>query len=138
MTDEETREKHAAHGRECFGGSDCLCDVCKAGRPAPPPSAAGMVIMVKVGGIEYPTFIDAHGVQRFKANAVVRWMIDEARTAGAGDLNKLGSAYRSGAFDQRTYAEFYMLLGYSLSGFAELSFFLDLEIENPIGTVLPR
>lgn len=85
-------------------------------------------IQVKVGGVAYPTEIDSGGTQRFLCNRVVR-LLQESHPSI--DLNVLGIMYRNGAFTQREYLEFNMMLGYSVCGIEELSSFHDLEIENP-------
>ena len=85
-------------------------------------------IIVKVGGVEYPTVIDKHGVQRFVENSLFCHLVD----SGQVDLNRLGIDYQHDKFSQREYAEFTMMLGYSVDGFAELSSFHDMEIENPL------
>lgn len=87
-------------------------------------------IKVKVGGRKYSTKIDNIGTQRFEENSVLRFLVDEKII----NLNKLGIAYQEGKFTQRDYAEFYMMIGYSVSGFSELSFFEDYDIENPLWT----
>jgi hypothetical protein len=92
----------------------------------------GDVIIVKVGGVPYETVM-VKGVQRFKRNA----LIDHLSKTGQLDLNQIAiqyneGQYNEGKFDQRSYAEFNMALGYSVSGFADLSAFQDMEIENPL------
>lgn len=88
----------------------------------------GDEILMKVGGIEYTTVIDEYGIQRFKINSLIRHLYDE----GIFDLNQLCIDYLNGKFNQRDYAEFNMQTGYSVCGFAELSSFQDMEIENPL------
>jgi tRNA/tmRNA/rRNA uracil-C5-methylase (TrmA/RlmC/RlmD family) len=83
---------------------------------------------VKVGEIEYSTVIDEHGTQRFVKNKLLCHLVD----SGQVDLNRLSIDYQHEKFSQREYAEFNMMLGYSVSGFSELSSFDDLEIENPL------
>ena len=64
-----------------------------------------------------PVFRDAHGVERFVANSLVRFLLD----AGPYDMYQL-------AFIQATDAEraqFAQLIGYSVSGFFELSYVSD-------------
>lgn len=89
-------------------------------------------IKVKVGGVEYDTVVDPQGVQRFIADPVIRTLVN----AEVIDLNEVARLYvgdnKDPGFTQREYAEFNMKLGYSLGGFAELSWFFDMEIENPI------
>jgi hypothetical protein len=92
----------------------------------------GDIIIVKVGGKEYETIIDDNGTQRFRQNTALRALLDAATSKGV-DLNLLASMYHGGeVITQRDYAEFNMMLGYSVSGFSELSFFYDMEIENPL------
>ena len=49
----------------------------------------GDMIMVKVGGVDYETFIDNKGVQRFKKNKLLSYLVDN----GDIDLNKLARDY---------------------------------------------
>jgi hypothetical protein len=86
------------------------------------------IIKVKVNNIEYDTIIDKHGTQRFIENKVIRHLVD----IKVIDLNKLVIDYFNNKFDQKSYAEFNMMLGYSVSGFSELSSFMDYEIINPL------
>jgi len=85
-------------------------------------------IMVKVEGKKYETRIDLRGVQRFKENSVINFLVDKEII----DLNKLAIAFQEKEFTKRDFAEFNMMLGYSVCGFAELSFFEDYEIDNPL------
>ena len=90
----------------------------------------GDEIIVKVGGLTYVTIIDAKGVQRFKENKLISHLID---TICPSDImNLLPHAFWGEKFSQREFAEFYMSIGYSVSGFGELSFFEDMDIENPL------
>lgn len=84
-------------------------------------------IPVVIGGVEYESIIDENGVQRFEGNEVIRYLSD----TGIIDLNQLYLDYRDGKFSQRDYLEFYISLGYSVTGIAELSMFKDIRIENP-------
>lgn len=65
-----------------------------------------------------PVVIDDHGVHRFQANAIVRYL----REHGGLDLNKIEIAYQTGAGcfaeDKR---QFMQLLGYSVSGWRGLT-----------------
>ncbi len=93
----------------------------------------GDVIKVKVDGVEYDTIIDKDNVQRFRQNEVVRFIVGTG--AGQISLNQLAIDYQRGAnppFSERAFAEFNMMLGYSVCGFADLSFFENMEIENPL------
>lgn len=86
----------------------------------------GDEIIVKVAGKEYKTIIDEHGIQRFETNSLIRHLYDN----GIFDLNQLCIDYQHGKFNQIDYAEFNMQTGYSVCGFAELSSFQDMKIEN--------
>lgn len=67
-----------------------------------------------------PLAKDAQGVLRFKENAIVRHLLDWARERGM-DLNKLARM----DFTQDDREQFAQLIGYSLSGFSELSYVSD-------------
>lgn len=88
----------------------------------------GGVITVKVGGVEYETVISSSGVQRFRKNEVIDFLFN----SGKLDLNQLVYDYHAKRFSQRDYAELYMMLGYSVCGFCDVSSFGDMEIENPL------
>lgn len=60
---------------------------------------------------------DATGVARFEANAIVQYLLD----AGPFDMNHL--ACRS--FSEEDQEQFAQLIGYSVSGFGELSYVSD-------------
>jgi hypothetical protein len=68
-----------------------------------------------------PLITDSHGVLRFKANAIVNHLLDSARQAGVADMNKLAIL----PFSQEDREQFAQLIGYSLSGFGELSYVSD-------------
>lgn len=61
--------------------------------------------------------VDDDGITRFRANRIVRFLLD----AGPFDMNDL--AEKDFADDDR--AQFAQLIGYSLSGFSELSYVDD-------------
>lgn len=97
----------------------------------------GDIIKVKVGGIEYETYIDERGTQRFRKNSLLDFLFNSRENKKQNskvDLNELAILFHSKnpPFSQRDYAEFNMMLGYSVAGFAELSSFEDMEIENPV------
>lgn len=64
-----------------------------------------------------PLIVDADGVMRFKANAIVRFLLN----AGPFDMNHLALM----PFTQEDREQFAQLIGYSLSGFGELSYVTD-------------
>jgi len=68
-----------------------------------------------------PIVTDEHGTQRFKANAIVRHLLD----AGKIGMNELASM----PFDQNDREQFAQLIGYSLCGFSELSYVRDSTYE---------
>ena len=63
-----------------------------------------------------PQIIDAHGTRRFKANAIVRHLLDWASGRGMS-LNDIAAMN----FTDDDRQQFAQLIGYSLSGYSELS-----------------
>ncbi len=61
-----------------------------------------------------PIVIDEKGVPRFKANAIVQYLLDH----GGIDMNKLARL----EFSQEDRMQFAQLIGYSVSGFGDLSY----------------
>lgn len=61
-----------------------------------------------------PLGFDPHGVVRFKQNAVVRFLLDNSENI---DMNKIVMR----GFPQEDLEQFYQLIGYSFSGYCELS-----------------
>jgi hypothetical protein len=61
--------------------------------------------------------VDNHGTLRFKENAIVRHLLDH----GGIDMNKLAML----PFENEDRVQFAQLIGYSLSGFGELSYVSD-------------
>ena len=68
-----------------------------------------------------PVITDPNGTKRFKENKIVRYLLD----AGGIDMNKLAMM----PFDQNDREQFAQLIGYSLSGFSELSYASDVVVE---------
>lgn len=68
-----------------------------------------------------PVEQDADGVVRFKGNRIVRYMLD----MGGIDLNHLVRVETYARFTQEDWEEFYQLIGYSVSGYHELSLVSD-------------
>lgn len=64
-----------------------------------------------------PLYTDEHGTLRFKENAIVRYLLDN----GGIDMNDLAML----PFDNEEREQFATLIGYSLGGFAELSYVSD-------------
>jgi hypothetical protein len=69
-----------------------------------------------------PIVEDADGVQRFKANAIVRYLLE----AGPFDMNQLAVI----PFSAEDREQFAQLIGYSLCGFGELSYVSDETYER--------
>ena len=65
-----------------------------------------------------PLANDAQGVLRFKANAIVRFLLD---THPACDMNRLACM----DFDDDDRQQFAQLIGYSLCGYGELQSYVD-------------
>lgn len=64
-----------------------------------------------------PIIRDKDGTPRFKANAIVRFLLDD----GPNDLNRLARI----PFSDEDREQLAQLIGYSVSGFAELSYASD-------------
>ena len=64
-----------------------------------------------------PIAVDPHGTVRFQENKIVRHLLDK----GGIDLNQLAMIN----FSQADQVQFAQLIGYSLSGFHELSYVPD-------------
>ena len=67
-----------------------------------------------------PLVIDRDGVVRFRGNAIVRYLLELAKRNGTG-LNELAMM----GFADADFEQLAQLLGYSLSGFGELSYVSD-------------
>jgi hypothetical protein len=63
-----------------------------------------------------PIILDGE-VVRFRANAIVRRLLDESRERGGFGLNELAVM----DFPQRDWEQFYQLIGYSICGYHELT-----------------
>lgn len=69
-----------------------------------------------------PLALDEHGVLRFKENALVNYILDN----GGIDMNDLACQN----FPQEDKEQFAQLIGYSLSGFGDLSYVSDDTYET--------
>lgn len=67
-----------------------------------------------------PIYTDEHGTRRFKGNAVVKHLLEEARAGRKCDMNMLHESVVFGQFTQADWQEFYQMIGHSLSGYAEI------------------
>ncbi len=62
-----------------------------------------------------PIVLAKDGVARFQANAIIQWMVD----SGKLDLNQIATMFQ---FDDDDRMQLAQLLGYSVSGFGDLSY----------------
>lgn len=67
---------------------------------------------------------DKHGTTRFKANAIVRLLLDD----GKYDMNRLALL----PFSDEDREQFAQLIGYSLCGFSDLSYVSDETYEKVV------
>jgi hypothetical protein len=68
-----------------------------------------------------PLAWDDHGTLRFKANRIVRDMLDLATKAGIMDMNTIAiDAQLHGKYTREEQQQFAQLIGYSLTGYSEL------------------
>lgn len=81
---------------------------------------------VFVDGCPFVTIIDDDDTQRFPGNRIVELLLD----TGKLDLNALWFMYNAKMFTRKELMSFYMDLGYSLSGFADI--FPNVDIVNPL------
>ncbi len=92
---------------------------------------------IKVGGKEVIATVDHNGILRFPNNALYRWIIDNLAPPDGfdkryGGLNHMVEAYHRGKFTKEEYLEFYLNIGYSISGFMDLNEFQDVEMVFPL------
>ena len=100
-------------------------------------------IVVKLNGKEYQTEL-VNGVQRFVPNPVVEKLVDKDieiynklgyrkyQEMGLYGLNEIAMDCQLGAFSVEDMLDFYTQIGYSVSGVLDISFFGDVEVENPL------
>ena len=67
-----------------------------------------------------PLCIDEHGVVRFKANLIVRFLLDTSPF----NLNQIAAM----PFSREDREQLAQLIGYSVSGFSELSYATDVTL----------
>ena len=79
-------------------------------------------LVAKLKNPMQPIYEDEMGRTRFKANKIVRALLDQELPSGIGPLAKPLSLSDLDAMDFSTtdWLQFYQLIGYSLSGYAEL------------------
>jgi hypothetical protein len=69
-----------------------------------------------------PTYKDNNGIIRFQGNEIVRYLLDN----GGIDLNHLA---RQKGFSREDWVQFAQLIGYSVSGWSDLSYVTDQDYE---------
>lgn len=74
-----------------------------------------------------PLYRDPDGTVRFQTNAIVRFLLD----AGPFDLNMLAKV----PFSDEDRAQFAQLIGYSVSGWGELSYVSDAAYDEAVKLV---
>jgi hypothetical protein len=65
---------------------------------------------------------DGKGVARFKQNAIVNYLLSECARLGGPDLNSIAYQVALGHFPAEDQVQLAQLIGYSVSGFGEISF----------------
>lgn len=89
------------------------------------------LVVVRVGDVEYIS-VKRNKVQRFVGFPTpLKYELSKYGT-GSLDLNDMARRYANGDFDQRAYAELNIAIEYSVAGFASLSDFHDMKLENPV------
>lgn len=73
---------------------------------------------------------DDHKVIRFKENKIVSWMLDMGRIGQKFDLNTIVMKYRAGEFSNEDLCQLDQLIGYSVSGFGDLSYVPGEEVST--------
>ncbi len=87
------------------------------------------VIPVLIGGKPYETGLDDRGVQRFRDNKVIDFILQRA---GDYILNEIAIENARRPFSTEDLLDFYTQTGYSVSGMLDLNYFEDLTAENPL------
>ncbi len=65
-------------------------------------------------------------VRRFRQNPIVRYLLD----TNQHDLNKLFQVGHGQGWSNEDWSQVYQLIGYSVSGYAEMSFVTDAECKR--------
>ena len=100
-------------------------------------------IMVKLDGKKYPTHL-VNGVQRFVPSPIVEAIVSNQievysrlgykrfKELGIYGLNEISMDFQLGKYTVQEMLDFHTSHGYSVSGMLDLSFFEDVEVENPL------
>lgn len=77
-----------------------------------------------------PIVLDPHGRPRFRQNALVRYLLDQPGGQTLNDLARLPN------IPMEDWAQLAQLIGYSVSGYGELSYALNVEEANAVAAAL--
>lgn len=80
-----------------------------------------------------PVGFDTRGVIRFKRNAIVDMLLEECTARGGTDMHKMAVLAAQGKISQEDRIQFAQLIGYSVSGFCDLSYIPDRLITTVTG-----
>ena len=69
---------------------------------------------------DHDVIADDHGTWRWQANDIVRWTVDKMNSSEFCNLNELWTAVGREHLDPLHLMKFYMQMGYSLCGYAEV------------------
>lgn len=78
-----------------------------------------------------PVGVDQYGTHRFLENRIVRDMLEFSRPRGFG-LNEMASKAASGDYSRSEQEQFAQLIGYSVDGYADLSFVSNKSADRAI------
>lgn len=83
----------------------------------------------EIGGKRYPLVLDpGSGRHRFRGNPIVRAFVDAASEGRKFNLNDVAMKHGMDEYTTKDLLEFYMLIGYSMGGLAELDFFYGYKM----------
>ena len=71
-------------------------------------------VIIRINGKPYETYMDEEGKQRFPQKPLMRWLADRV------GMNDIVEYYETGAFPLESLMQFYMDIGYTVSGFDEI------------------
>lgn len=73
-----------------------------------------------------PVIVDKHGTHRFARNRIITHLLDD----GPFDMNHLAVWCHQNGISQEERAQFAQLIGYSVSGYSDLSYADDDSVEE--------
>ena len=69
-----------------------------------------------------PLALDGHGTLRFQENSIVVFLLEQAQHGVKCDMNEIAKRYATGQFHVEDMRQFAQLIGYSHSGYGDLSY----------------